>query len=38
MALQALERERLVRHGLRLEWRTVGWNVVEGLVAVLVRA
>lgn len=28
-------RERLLRHALRLEWLTVGWNVAEGLIAVL---
>ncbi len=28
------ERERAVRHALRLEYLTVGWNVVEGVVAV----
>jgi divalent metal cation (Fe/Co/Zn/Cd) transporter len=35
MATQAQQRERLLRRGLRLEWLTVGWNVVEGFVAVL---
>ena len=29
-----LDRGRLLRRGLRLEYFTVGWNVVEGLVAV----
>jgi divalent metal cation (Fe/Co/Zn/Cd) transporter len=30
-----LERRRVLhRRGLRLEWFTVGWNVVEGLVAI----
>ena len=27
-------RSDLLRRGLRLEWLTVGWNVVEGLIAV----
>jgi divalent metal cation (Fe/Co/Zn/Cd) transporter len=27
-------RDRLLRRALRLEWLTVGWNVVEGLIAV----
>jgi divalent metal cation (Fe/Co/Zn/Cd) transporter len=30
----AAARTSLVRHALRLEYATVGWNVVEGLVAV----
>ena len=29
------DRQRVVQRGLRLEWLTVGWNVVEGLIAVL---
>ncbi len=27
-------REALLRHALRLEWLTVGWNIAEGLIAV----
>lgn len=27
-------RESSIRHALRLEWLTIGWNVVEGVVAV----
>jgi len=27
-------REQLVQRGLRLEWLTVGWNIVEGVVSV----
>lgn len=30
----ALPRPELLRRGLRLEYLTVGWNVVEGLIAV----
>jgi divalent metal cation (Fe/Co/Zn/Cd) transporter len=30
----APNREALVRHALRLEYLTVGWNVVEGVIAV----
>ena len=30
----SVERTRLLAHGLRLEYLTVGWNVVEGFVAV----
>ena len=29
-----LDREEGVRHALRLEYLTIGWNVVEGLIAV----
>ena len=29
-----LSRDRLLRRGLRLEYLTVGWNVVEGLVSI----
>ena len=32
--MTALTRDRLLARGLRLEYVTVGWNVVEGLVAV----
>jgi hypothetical protein len=31
----AMERPALIRRGLLLEYLTVGWNVVEGLVAVV---
>ncbi len=31
---KALDRAPLLRHALRLEYLTVGWNVVEGVVAV----
>jgi divalent metal cation (Fe/Co/Zn/Cd) transporter len=34
MATETLERERLLRHGLRLEWLTISWNLVEGFIAV----
>lgn len=34
MSELALARTAQLRHGLRLEYLTVGWNVVEGLVAV----
>ena len=30
----ALSRPELLRRGLRLEYLTVGWNIVEGLIAV----
>lgn len=30
----AAERERLRRRGLLLAWATIGWNVIEGIVAV----
>lgn len=33
-ALTSARREELHRRGLRLEWFTVGWNAVEGVVAV----
>ena len=33
-AIPQLERERLVRRGRMLEYFTIGWNVLEGLVAV----
>ena len=32
--MTALPRDRLLNRGLRLEYVTVGWNVVEGLVAI----
>lgn len=28
------DRSRLLRHGLRLEYVTVGWNIAEGVIAV----
>jgi cation diffusion facilitator family transporter len=34
MTLTAVDRPRLLRRGLRLEYLTVAWNVVEGLIAV----
>jgi divalent metal cation (Fe/Co/Zn/Cd) transporter len=34
MALRGETRETLVSRALRLEYITVGWNVVEGIVAV----
>ncbi len=34
MSEVTLPRPGLLRHGLRLEYLTVGWNIVEGLVAV----
>jgi divalent metal cation (Fe/Co/Zn/Cd) transporter len=33
--MQHAARVPLVRHGLALEYLTVGWNIVEGLVAIL---
>jgi divalent metal cation (Fe/Co/Zn/Cd) transporter len=33
-AKPAARRERLHRRGLRLEWFTVAWNVVEAVVAI----
>jgi divalent metal cation (Fe/Co/Zn/Cd) transporter len=35
VATDALQRTNIVRRGIRLEYITVGWNVVEGAVAVL---
>ncbi len=32
---EAPDRRSLLRRGLRLEYFTVGWNLVEGIVAVL---
>jgi hypothetical protein len=32
--MTTLPRERLLARGLRLEYVTVGWNVLEGIVAV----
>ena len=34
MTVVVADRPRLLRRGLRLEHLTVGWNVVEGLIAV----
>ena len=34
MTIAAADRPRLLARGLRLEYLTVGWNVVEGLIAV----
>ena len=34
MSAGTLERPRLLARGLRLEYLTVGWNIVEGLIAV----
>ena len=34
MSVGTLERPRLLARGLRLEYLTVGWNIVEGLIAV----
>ena len=34
MNLFALSRPRLLRRGLQLEYLTVGWNIVEGVVAI----
>jgi divalent metal cation (Fe/Co/Zn/Cd) transporter len=33
-----LERKAVVRHGRRLEYFTIGWNALEGLVAVVAGA
>jgi hypothetical protein len=30
----AARREELHRRGLRLEWFTVAWNMIEGVVAI----
>lgn len=34
MTVAELDRARLLTRGLRLEYLTVGWNIVEGLIAV----
>jgi cation diffusion facilitator family transporter len=34
MTIAAADRSRLLGRGLRLEYLTVGWNIVEGLIAV----
>jgi divalent metal cation (Fe/Co/Zn/Cd) transporter len=36
--IAVLERTAVVRHGRRLEYFTIAWNAVEGLVAVVVGA
>src|SRR5260370_16472771 len=33
--IAVLERRAVVRHGRRLEYFTIGWNALEGLVAVV---
>jgi divalent metal cation (Fe/Co/Zn/Cd) transporter len=35
MVTDAIQRRRTVKRGIRLEYLTVGWNVLEGAVAVL---
>jgi divalent metal cation (Fe/Co/Zn/Cd) transporter len=35
MAPSAIQRQNIVNRGMRLEYVTVGWNVLEGLVAML---
>jgi divalent metal cation (Fe/Co/Zn/Cd) transporter len=34
VTITSLSRPRLLRRGIRLEWLTVGWNVIEGIVAI----
>ncbi len=34
MTRSATDRPALLRRALRLEWLTVGWNIVEGLIAI----
>lgn len=34
MTVAGIDRSRLLDRGLRLEYLTVGWNIVEGLIAV----
>lgn len=34
MTITGMDRARLLTRGLRLEYLTVGWNIVEGLIAV----
>src|SRR6266481_48118 len=36
--ISVLERPAVVRHGRRLEYFTIGWNALEGLVAVIAGA
>src|SRR6266403_5309595 len=36
--ISVLERPAVVRHGRRLEYFTIGWNTLEGLVAVIAGA
>lgn len=35
MAMISVQRERDVRSGIRLEYLTVGWNVLEGAIAIV---
>jgi hypothetical protein len=35
MAMDTIERERDLRRGIRLEYLTVGWNILEGAIAIL---
>ena len=35
MVVNVTQRERSLRHGIRLEYLTVGWNILEGAVAIL---
>src|ERR1700687_2252442 len=35
MAMTSVQRERDVRSGIRLEYLTVGWNVLEGAIAIV---
>src|SRR5882724_11598917 len=35
MVVNVTQRERSLRHGIRLEYLTVGWNILEGAVATL---
>jgi divalent metal cation (Fe/Co/Zn/Cd) transporter len=34
VTVTSLPRPQLLRRGIRLEWLTVGWNVIEGVVAI----
>src|SRR5713226_7831694 len=35
MAMDIVQREQDVRRGIRLEYLTVGWNILEGAIAIL---
>jgi hypothetical protein len=35
MVVNVTQRERSLQHGIRLEYLTVGWNILEGAVAIL---
>jgi divalent metal cation (Fe/Co/Zn/Cd) transporter len=35
MAMDIIQREQDVRRGIRLEYLTVGWNILEGAIAIL---